>query len=321
MNMKKILSFSALLLSLSATKSMGQAAINGTIVMDTTVGPASPQYKVWLILYNSTAGTLTAVDSTTVTSYPHMYLFGSVPAGTYRVKAALTNGPTSGPGFVPTYHDSSLFWNTANTITHSSTPSVGNNIYMKYGTVTSGPGFVGGNVSAGANKGTGAGLPGMTIFILDNADKLVNVTTTDASGNFSFSNLPTGSYKVRPEDMNYTTTPIPVTVTVGQPTVNNIDFERSKSQKTITPKSSGISTVSNSNKFAVYPNPANDKLTVKWNAAGNANIRIADVAGKTVLSTSGASGVQIDVANLQKGVYFITVEAGNASTTQKVVLQ
>lgn len=321
--MKKVLFALALGLCAATPSSYAQGYISGLIIKDSLSAPATPTYKVWLIVLNS--GVLSAVDSQTVTA-PNMYWdtpyqFDSVMPGTYRIKAQLMNGPSSGTSWVPTYGDSSLYWNTANSITKPAGNVSSKNIWMKSGPAYSGPGFVGGNVSAGANKGTGAGLPGMTIFILDNADKLVNVTTTDASGNFSFSNLPTGSYKVRPEDMNYTTTPIPVTVTAGQPTVNNIDFERSKSQKTITPKSSGISTVSNSNKFAVYPNPANDKLTVKWNAAGNANIRIADVAGKTVLSTSGTSGVQINVANLQKGVYFITVEAGNASSTQKVVLQ
>lgn len=321
--MKKVLFALALGLCAATPSSYAQGYISGYIIKDSLSAPATPTYKVWLIVLNS--GVLSAVDSQTVTA-PNMYWdtpyqFDSVMPGTYRIKAQLMNGPSSGTSWVPTYGDSSLYWNTANSITKPAGNVSSKNIWMKSGPAYSGPGFVGGNVSAGANKGTGAGLPGMTVFILNSADKLVNATTTDASGNFSFSNLPTGTYKVRPEDMNYTTTPITVNVTNGQATVNNVDFERSKSQKTITPKSSGIASVSKNSGLAVYPNPASSSVTVKWNTPGNANIRITDIAGKTVLTTQGVSGTQVNVSDLQKGTYFITIEGTNVNAAQKLSIQ
>src|SRR5690606_12982330 len=55
----------------------------------------SPVYKVWLIKYDATANTLTAIDSLTTTtvvqggSHPiSSYVFQSPPHGTYRIKAA-----------------------------------------------------------------------------------------------------------------------------------------------------------------------------------------------------------------------------------------
>ena len=44
-------------------------------------------------------------------------------------------------------------------ITHTGGTSLNNFIYVRQGTVTSGPGFIGGNVAFGANKGASSGEP------------------------------------------------------------------------------------------------------------------------------------------------------------------
>jgi hypothetical protein len=315
----------------SITKSVTIATvpniISGYIFQDSTKAVATPQYKVWLIVYNSTAGTLTAVDSLTVTGtgmgYSTAYQFTGAASGSYRTKAKLMNGPSSGMGALPTYHNNSLLWSSATVITHTGVSTTGKNIVLQYGTVTSGPGFIGGLISAGANKGTGAGIPNMTVLLLSSTGTPVASTTTDANGNYSFSNLAPATYKVHPEDAGFTTTEATATIVSGSPTVNGINFSRSISGKTITPSAVGITNISKQ-AFVVYPNPTIDIVTVEWNSdiANNASIIITDIAGKTINSTNGTNGkAVINIIGAPKGLYFMTIKAGNEATTQKLIVQ
>src|SRR5690606_12603173 len=118
---------------------------------------------------DSATSILAAVDSVIVTTIAGSgsYKFTNPAAGQYRTKAALHSGATSGTGHVPTYHTSSLMWNTATIINHTGGATSGKHITMQTGTLTSGPGFIGGNVNQGANMGTANGLAGLLVFLVD----------------------------------------------------------------------------------------------------------------------------------------------------------
>jgi hypothetical protein len=315
----------------SITKNVGVSnTISGYLALDsnTTVKVDSPEYKVWLIVFDSSTNILSAVDSTIVYgTNPQItpYQFNGVAAGTYRVKAKLLNGPTTGTGWVPTYHVSTLMWNTATTFYHGGGTTTGKWIMLQAGTATSGPGFVGGNVSAGANKGTANGIEGITMLLLDGNNNFVTSAVTDVNGNYSFSQLAPATYNVHPEDMGYTTTPVTISIVNNKPTITGINFERSQSQMTITPAATGISTFNNSAlEFKVYPNPAKDKVAIVWNnnLASNADVTITDITGKKVLNMQSSNEViEIKLDNLQKGFYFITVTADNIQETKKLMLQ
>lgn len=306
--------------------------ISGYIFQDsslTALHVDSPDYKVWLIQYDSATTTLTAVDSQVVHSNYFMYTpyqFLGKAAGTYRTKAKLLNGPTSGTGYVPTYHTASLMWNTATLINHTGGSSINKNINMQVGTITSGPGFIGGNVSAGANKGTASGIAGLTMLLLDGAGNMVTWATTDANGDYTFQNIPPAVYSVYPEEMGFTTTAISVTILNGQATLKNVNFLRSESHKTIAPGTTGIVNI-NDNKlgFAIFPNPAKDKATILWDAKANttANVIVTDITGKKVYAATVYTGTntELNLAGLQKGMYFVTVIAGENKYTEKLMLQ
>jgi len=111
-------------------------------------GAYTGSVKVWLIKYSSGAGTLTAVDSFTTTSYyadSVYYQFPYASTDTFRVKAYAPDTTGRATGYMPTYHTSSYYWYSANVINHTSgTPDTYRDIDMAYGTATSGPGFLGG---------------------------------------------------------------------------------------------------------------------------------------------------------------------------------
>jgi hypothetical protein len=68
----------------------------------------------------------------------------------------------------------------------------------------------------------------------------------------------------------------------------------------------------------IYPNPANDKLTVKCNNIKE--IRIYDIVGKEVGKyTINNNNAEIQVSNLCPGVYFIAVKTETGTLTKRFV--
>lgn len=81
-----------------------------------------------------------------------------------------------------------------------------------------------------------------------------------------------------------------------------------------------IATQNKTNTFEIYPNPANNVLTVNLNNYKNAQIQVIDITGKIVLTTNTTQTKNaLDVANLTKGVYFIKIISNNQSTTKQFV--
>ena len=72
-----------------------------------------------------------------------------------------------------------------------------------------------------------------------------------------------------------------------------------------------IDKVDNS-KFNVYPNPALDYTTVKFNSGGKQEVKIYDILGNVQIVENVYSGQRIDVSSLQSGVYIVRM-TGNTS--------
>jgi plastocyanin len=304
-----------------------QNIISGAILADSN---SMDTFKVWLITYDSSSQILTAIDSAIIsngfTQIP-VYTFNNIPAGQYRTKAAQLDGPTTGTGYIPTYHATSLYWNSATIINHSGSATTGKNIYMQLGTVTSGPGFIGGNVTMGANKGTAAGDPvaGMQIMLRDNASNAIKYTYTNTNGEYSFNNLPTGLYSVYPEEIGYTTTSSPIILTPNQTMANAVSFEKSENKKTVTPKSTDINDATANNLFYVLPNPSNGVISINWatGTKGSADVTVTDIAGRKVYQGEVKTGstTPLNLNQLQAGMYFISIHANGQSATKQIVIQ
>ncbi len=299
--------------------------IAGMVMYDSLNVGQTDSLIVWLIQFDSSTNLLTAVDSQKGPAYNPFYAFYNKASGSYRTKAHLLNGQTSGTGYVPTYHDSDLLWSNANVIVHTGGSTVGKHIYLRTGTVTGGPGFVGGNVQQGANKGTANGIAGMNILLLDANNNPVAYAVTDANGDYSFPNIPLGTYKVHPEDMNYNTTAAGFTLTLLQLSYTDINFERSLSQKTIVPITGSVAGIGNKLAFSAHPNPANDILNITWNqpSADVAVVSITDISGKVVHSSEMKmdTNAAINVSSIQPGFYFLNVKTDLGSHTQKLLIQ
>lgn len=76
------------------------------------------------------------------------------------------------------------------------------------------------------------------------------------------------------------------------------------------------------NEISIYPNPASNELFIKnGNNIELSSIKIADLTGKTVLSQNTEFS-SINISNLSKGMYFVTVETKTGNTvTSKIIKQ
>lgn len=291
--------------------------------------------KVWLISY--AAPMLEAVDSAMVyasgTSVD--YRFSYEPSGDYRIKASTGDSLLGTTGYIPTYHTSDFYWSTATVLTHAATVGdINQDINMMTGTVTSGSGFVAGDVTAGANKGTTTFLPveGMKVFIMDAATmQMIQGTTTDAAGHYTFSNLPYGTYRVFPEAINYATTPYTsITVSAANPSYSTAGFKQHTISHTITPIPVAVADVEtvSSTKVVAFPNPTSGKVNIAWQVASaqKAEVTVSDITGRVVLSntldmSAGAGSTVTDISALVSGLYTISVKSADLNYNTKIQLQ
>jgi len=94
----------------------------------------------------------------------------------------------------------------------------------------------------------------------------------------------------------------------------------------LTPITTGIATLSESNSTGLYPNPATTNLSLSFTMQGKATkatINIFDVTGKSMLETnteiSNGKTIPIDISQLSTGVYFVKITTAKTYQTIKFV--
>lgn len=301
-----------------------------------TTAPDTMSLKVWLIYYNVSAGTLYAVDSVTTClsgSIPY-YEFNGVTGGNYLVKARSLDVTSSTPGssgFLPTYGASSPAWSGATAIGHTSGVSDSLHIHMAYGTVTAGPGFIGGLISSGAGKGTTGDVPaaGMLVYLKSVTSGFSTYTFTNSTGAYSFNGLAYGSYIIYPEKLTDTTIPsATIILNSAHTSVAGINFKEYTGSKWIKPITTSIPVKYVAQQLSIFPNPTSGELNINWSEAitGNANVVITDMTGREVFSTaidvaprSGSTHLQIP--NINNGIYLVKIITSSFSCTEKLTVQ
>lgn len=76
--------------------------------------------------------------------------------------------------------------------------------------------------------------------------------------------------------------------------------------------------------FEVYPNPASDEITIKFNQPNESVMRIiiTDNFGRLVFEAPQVNQViKIDVTNFKKGIYFVCATTSNGIKTKKIIVE
>jgi hypothetical protein len=96
----------------------------------------------------------------------------------------------------------------------------------------------------------------------------------------------------------------------------------------VSSRTSVASVYSNKSSMVVYPNPASDKVSVMINAtsSNNAQVNIIDIKGAIVKSinnklVSGLNVMELSVADLPKGMYFVQITSNEGTSTKKLVIE
>ncbi len=307
--------------------------ISGNVIFGSAV---YGNVKVWLVKYNPTTHILSAQDS--VTTYCSgtsvYYQFAGLATDSFRVKAALPD-TFSTSGYMPTYHGAYFYWHDADVIYHTAgIANTGEDVTMAYGTVTTGTGFIAGDVTTGANKGTSGGGPSVHLHMCvvnSTTHQLIAQTYTDATGHYSFSNLPVGqTYYVFPDSSSYITVPYTsVSLTTASPSMSAASFVQHTLSLTITPVLAGVHNVpSAESTIFAFPNPTNGNLNITWNelAAENGAITITDLAGRVLYNTNvimnqSTGAKQIDLSAFANGLYLVNVKSASIDYNSKVQVQ
>ncbi len=277
----------------------------------------------YLITFDAITNQLTAIDSMALDS-GNAYFFGPLPCGDYLVKAAATSGSAYYSDHIPTYFGNSPFWAFAETIslTQPNAQMIAN-INLISAANPGGPGFIGGDVTQGANKtDPGDPLEGMEVLLFDMNGTAIAYTYTDQNGAFGFSDLAWGTYQVYVEMLSVQTIPAVVEIGPNNPSEENVNIFASESLIT-----TGISEVDFEGAISdVYPNPVVNEANVAFNleVATQVNISILDLTGRMVATESaslstGNNTINMNVHNLKEGYYFLNVQdaEGNFSVTRK----
>lgn len=309
--------------------------ISASANWDSSVNAAGASVKIWLIQYDSSTQTLSAVDSALIPVQANMpyvlHDFTGKPAGSYRVKAHMLNQPSSWTtGFLPTYATNAAYWANAAVINHSGTTTYANT-WLQQGTPMSGPGFISGSVLQGANKGAAVGDPmgNITIFLRNSANNtLVASTETDANGTYTFNNVPVGSYNIYPEEINYTTTPsqaIQITASGNRSTAN--DFWRETVAKTLHPITpAGVKAVTEAGVVQISPNPAKDQLNIQFATAPQpgSTVQLYNLNGQVVKTfeiSNAQTTQQFSLSGLAAGNYLVHIPTQSGKQVARITVQ
>lgn len=80
--------------------------------------------------------------------------------------------------------------------------------------------------------------------------------------------------------------------------------------------------------LTVYPNPATDQVTIDFSLqeSGNVNVRLLDMAGKTLRQgiyggESGANRINFGLGNVAKGFYLLEISNDNGKSVRKLTVQ
>ncbi|MCP3928010.1 MAG: T9SS type A sorting domain-containing protein [Bacteroidetes bacterium] len=69
-----------------------------------------------------------------------------------------------------------------------------------------------------------------------------------------------------------------------------------------------VSDIYFSDQLKIYPNPANERLTIDWQGIGKATVEVIDLPGKKVMEFEISRGCRnLNITDLQKGIYFVRV--------------
>jgi hypothetical protein len=242
------------------------------------------------------------------------YYFYQMIGGEYIVKTFPSKSSTHAGAYLPTYYGDALFWTLAKPIVLDATAfEYDINMVSNY-EYNSGNGAIDGIVSMDGGKDPFQ--ENIEIILFNESDNCLTYIQSNKDGEFEFSGLAYGTYKVLAEVLGMYTYPSTITLDEESPAIAGISiivYEEEITHGLGEMPETKLSKLGNP-----YPNPARDHTTIEFELleSNNVQIFILNQSGQVVDRNmqhfnSGRQVVQLNTANLPAGMYNIMVLLDN----------
>lgn len=299
-----------------STSYSGGMVTNGTVVL----APYVPFY--------------TSFDTTLTTTIDAggFFYFTAVADGNYLLKVFPNNALF--PTLISSYYDNDWAWDSAMVVNHGCYFDDFAAISMVELTPTApGPGVLHGTVVEGIGFGRAQGDPvhGVDIKLgVTGTANIVAHTTTDALGEYTFTNVAYGNYSVFVDIPGLERDSVyDVTLGVGADSLMDLNYLVDSVAIYVLPNI-GIEEYEDDPNFRVFPNPVSETATITYAITSNSNVKldVYNVFGTKVMSlvnTELSPGnyqyhFNSKSARLRSGVYFISLSGDGKTKTRRIVI-
>ncbi|MEZ5056212.1 MAG: T9SS type A sorting domain-containing protein [Saprospiraceae bacterium] len=254
------------------------------------------------------------------------YDFGDRDPGDYLVQVVPDDA-----NLIPTYHFASSLWDQADVISIPYAGPGNFDVAIFNFQPRPGPGSISGLVNKvpGFNGGVGprSNNPeeGVHVLLFDLlTDELLDFRTSDADGNFSFPDLAYGQYRVMVDIPGHNRAWVDVMLSPTRPNADNLLVEITEGGVDFTTTS--LDDLVEEQSLILYPNPVKESLNLRWkaNASDEIFVTITDVNGRLIKKTqftltSGENNLNLNVQNLQDGLYFLNLTDGQTTLSNRFI--
>lgn len=252
------------------------------------------------------------------------YSFENIPAGVFYTKAIIDTSSIYHDNYLPTYYKSAAFWYEADAMNQCDTSQAYRDIHLIHVDSLTGLIFLNGTVLNVENSDPVADL---NLILLNENDEFVQARTTNAEGVFGFEKLNPGTYKIYADLINsdiFNTEPLLIDLDRSSTATINL-HEDFLSIETLT--NTTIINQKNSYSLDIYPNPADDNLTMVLEStnASTYSISIFDIYGQKLDAVledkflpGGNNLIEINTAQFPSGVYLLEIVNEGERIAKKV---
>ncbi len=253
------------------------------------------------------------------------YFFYPLGSFRYYVKAVPSTGSAYYDDYVPTYYGNSIHWENASLIHLQQNMYNADISLVPFVSNPPGNGSISGRISAGQDTGRSGSMTGIPVLLLNNAGECIGLDYTDNGGQFHFSGLALGTYRILGEIVGKSMSPLVYTLTSGEPDLQGIQLIVTEHQIVLGVDEvlpSWIEMISE-----VYPNPFSSQAYIDLYVLENSQVvlKISDLTGKKlgwekVELRPGKNSIILSAKNLKAGIYFLSIETGDVVVSRKFVV-
>jgi hypothetical protein len=82
----------------------------------------------------------------------------------------------------------------------------------------------------------------------------------------------------------------------------------------------GIEAFANAGYATIFPNPTDGKFRIQTNSTETQRLQLSDINGRLILNRSISTGAEIDVSNLDNGIYYLSLRSEDKIFNQKLII-